>query len=466
MLWPDTFGRNDTGAIELGGVSVTDLASSYGTPLYVYDEATLRGQARRVRTAFTDVWPESRIVYAAKALMSPAVVNVLHQEGIGLDVVSGGEIYAGLAAGVPPGEMTFHGNNKSAGEIQEAIAAGVGLIAIDNLPEIDLVSRLAVDVGANVACLLRLNPGIDTHTHDKIRTGHLDSKFGLPIATGDAERAVAAVIAAPGLAFRGYHAHVGSQLFDSTAYAMAVETLLRFAGEMKQRHDVTPDVISPGGGFGIAYGRDDVAAEVKHWAADVSRAVHDGCERHGLPEPELVIEPGRSLVGRAGVTIYSVGTVKHIPDVRTFVAVDGGMADNIRPTLYGAAYHVELANRASDTRAATAVTVAGKYCESGDILIERAMLPPVETGDLLALPATGAYCLAMASNYNLATRPAVVMVGSGTARLIRRRESYADLLTNEVLPQPAAKLPLGDSRGTTIVPTAGVQGDVARNGRP
>ncbi len=434
MLWPDTYRRNDEGSIEIGGESMTELAREFGTPLYIYDEATLRGQARRLREAFADAYPNSRIVYAGKALLSLAVVDILHQEGIGLDVVSGGELYAGLAAGVPAGEMTFHGNNKGSDEIREAIAAGVGLIAIDNLPEIDLVSRLAIAAGAEVDCLLRLNPGIDTHTHDKIRTGHLDSKFGLPIATGDAERGVTAILAAPGLRLRGYHAHVGSQLFDSAAYAMAVETLLAFASEIRDRYGFVPDVVSPGGGFGIAYERDQEAAPVERWAAEAARTIREGCARFGLPEPELIVEPGRSMVGRAGVALYTVGTIKHIPDVRTFVSVDGGMADNIRPTLYGATYHVELANRPMPDTGLMPVTIAGKYCESGDILIERAMLPPVEAGDLLALPATGAYCLAMSSNYNLATRPAVVMVRSGEARLIRRRETYADLLLNEIAP--------------------------------
>ena len=444
MLWPDTFRRNTGGAIEIGGASMVDLAREFGTPLYLYDEDTLRGQARRIRQAFAGVWPNSRIVYAGKALLSLAVVNVLHQEGIGLDVVSGGELFAGLAAGVPGSDMTFHGNNKGPDEIREAVAAGIGLIAVDNLPEIDLVSRLATEAGAEVGVMLRLNPGIDTHTHDKIRTGHLDSKFGLPITTGDAERAVVAALAAPGLTLRGYHAHVGSQLFDGAAYALAAETLLAFAGEMRDRHGFVPELISPGGGFGIAYETGQAAAPVEEGAAGGARAIRAGCQRYGLPEPELIIEPGRSMVGRAGVALYTVGTIKEIETVRTFVSVDGGMADNIRPTLYGASYHVELANRTMDSEADVPVTIAGKYCESGDILIERAMLPPVGAGDLLALPATGAYCLAMASNYNLATRPAVVMVRDGEARLIRRRESYADLLINEIpLPVPVGTGAIG-----------------------
>ncbi|HEV2528474.1 MAG TPA: diaminopimelate decarboxylase [Thermomicrobiales bacterium] len=434
MLWPDTFHRDDQGVMQLGGVSLPDLAADFGTPLYVYDEATLRSQARRVREAFAAVYPDSRVVYAGKALLSPGIVAVLHDERLGLDVVSGGELYAGLAAGVPASEITFHGNNKSVAELQEAVEAGVGLVIVDNLGEIDLLSSVATNAGKNVDCLLRLNPGIDTHTHDKIRTGHLDSKFGLPISTGDAERAVAAMQAAPGLRLRGYHAHIGSQLFEPDAYAMAVDALLGFGAAMRGKYGVELEIVSPGGGFGIAYEPDQVAATVEDWAAEVARTIREACARHGLAEPALVVEPGRSMVGRAGVAVYSAGETKVIPGVRTFLSVDGGMADNIRPTLYGARYHIELAGRPMPGDGLSPVTVAGKYCESGDILIEGAMLPPVERGELLAVPAAGAYCMAMASNYNMATRPAIVLVNGGLARLVRRRETYADLLSAEILP--------------------------------
>lgn len=431
MLWPDDTRRGEDGALRLGGVSVVDLAEEFGTPLYIYDEATLRGQARRFVDAFAAAWPDSRVVYAGKALMSLAIVDLLHQEGVGLDVVSGGELFAGLRAGIPAGEMTFHGNNKSVRELQEAVAAGVGLIAIDNLPEIALLSQVADGAGRTVDCLLRINPGIDTHTHDKIRTGHLDSKFGLPVETGDAARAVAAVVADGGLRLRGYHVHVGSQLFDSVAWALAVERMLTFAAAVRDEHGVVPEVICPGGGFGIAYADGQDEAPIERWAMEAAAALREGCARFGLPEPTLVVEPGRSIVGRAGVALYRVGSIKHIPGVRTFVTVDGGMTDNIRPTLYDAVYHAELASRAADGPTGV-VTVAGKYCESGDILIERAELPEVAAGDLLALPAAGAYCLAMASNYNMATRPAVMLVRDGQSRLIRRRERYEDLLVTEV----------------------------------
>ena len=431
MLWPDTYRRDPDGALSIGGVALPELARAFGTPLYIYDEATLRGQARAVRAAFEAEYPRTRVVFATKALMSLAIVWLFADEGLSVDVVSGGELHAAMAAGIDPASITLHGNNKTPVEIREAVAAGVGLIAIDNLPEIDLVSNIAAEMGRTVRCLLRVNPGIDTHTHAKIRTGHLDSKFGVPIATGDAARAVEAMVAAPGITPVGYHAHIGSQLFESDAYALALRTLAEFAAEMRDRFGVVPEVLSPGGGFGIAYGPDQDAAPLDVWARQTVAALRDVLREHDLPAPELVLEPGRMLVGRAGVALYTVGSIKMIPGVRTFAAVDGGMSDNIRPSLYGAVYDVELANRSAPNRDEP-VTIAGKYCESGDILIERAMLPDLRAGDLLALPAAGAYTMAMASNYNMAPRPAMVLVADGRARQIRRRERYDDLLLNEI----------------------------------
>jgi diaminopimelate decarboxylase len=290
-----------------------------------------------------------------------------------------------------------------------------------------------------------LNPGVDVHTHAKIRTGVADSKFGLPIATGDAARAAGLAARSEVLDLVGYHCHLGSQLFDVTAYVEAVRIMFELAATVRDQHGVVPRVLSPGGGFGIAYREGEDEAPVEAWAATVGAVVREECAARDLPLPKLVVEPGRAIVGPAGVALYRVGAIKEIPGVRTYVSVDGGMADNIRPTLYGAEYAVALANRASD-ESPRAVTVAGRCCESGDILIERAELPPLSRGDLLALPAAGAYCLAMASNYNLATRPAVVLVGDGDARLIRRRETYADLLATEALPDTSITLArTGDS---------------------
>ncbi len=433
MLWPETATRTADGELSIGGVPLPRLAEEFSTPLYVYDEITLRTRARRVRDAFQRTYPDTGIVYAAKALPSPAIIALLEEEGFGLDVVSGGELYAGLAARMPPEAITFHGNNKSEDELREAIAAGIGHIAIDNLDEVRLLSRLATEAGATAKVLLRVNPGVDVHTHHKIATGVADSKFGVPIWSGQAAVAVEAILAAPGLALVGYHAHIGSQIFDDGPYRQAIVIMLEFAAEMRDRSGFVPTMLSPGGGFGIAYEPGQEEASIETWANEATATVRAECARHGLPLPRLIVEPGRTIVGPAGVALYRVGSIKEVAGIRTYVAVDGGMADNIRPTLYGARYTAALANR-TGAGPEVPVTIAGKYCESGDLLIEDARLQMVEPGDLIALAAAGAYCLAMASNYNLSRRPAVVLVREGDARLIRRRETYQDLLASEIMP--------------------------------
>jgi diaminopimelate decarboxylase len=432
MLWPETTERNDEGELRIAGVSTTALAAEFGTPLYVYDERTLRTRAARAIAAFVSAYPNVRVVYAGKALLSPSIVSIIHDEGLGLDVASGGELYAGLASGVPASDITFHGNNKSEQELREAIEAGVGLIAIDNDHEISLLTGLAGEFGKQISVLVRLNPGIDVHTHEKIATGVADSKFGFPLWTGAAASAVERILATPRLDLVGYHAHIGSQLFDLDAYKLTIETLLDFAAAIRDTHGFVPRVLSPGGGAGIAYQAGDAEVDVTEWASLTSKALKEGCARLNLPLPELVVEPGRSIVGPAAVAVYTVGAVKVISGVRTYVSVDGGMADNIRPSLYGAQYSAEVVNRLAQSTGEL-VTIAGKYCESGDVLIRNIELGDVKAGDLIAMPAVGAYCLAMASNYNLALRPAVVLVRDGNATLIRRRERYEDLLANEVL---------------------------------
>ena len=442
MTWPDTAHRDEAGRLVIGGVALTDLAARFGTPLYVFDEATLRARASRFRTAFASAYADSRVVYAGKAYLSPTIVAILWEEGLGLDIVSGGELYAGLAAGVPAAAMTFHGNNKDEVELAEAIAAGVGRIAVDNLGELDLLARMTRDIATNVPILLRLNPGVDVHTHPKMLTGAIDSKFGLPVISGEAAVAVARAQESPGLDLVGYHAHVGSQVFDAELVRRTLATMLEFAAAMRDRHGVVPRAIDPGGGFGVAYedGQNDVSVET--WAETAGAAVREGCARFALPLPELTVEPGRAIVGPAGVALYRIGFRKEVPGVRTYVSVDGGMADNIRPSLYGARYTAALANR-DGSGATETVTIAGKYCELGDVLIENATLPRLITGDLLAVPVAGAYCLPMASNYNLARRPAVVMVREGQAVLIRRRETYSDLLATEVVPSRDGLPPAG-----------------------
>ena len=435
MPWPETTSRSDAGELHLGGVGTVSLAAEFGTPLYVYDETTLRSLARVFRSTFEAAYPRSRVVYAAKAYLSPAIVSLLWEEGIGLDVVSGGEIEAGLFAGVPANAMTFHGNNKGEDELRLAIDKGVGLIALDNDLEIEMLSTLAEAAGRRPQVLVRLNPGISAETHHKMLTGAVDSKFGFPIHTGAAREAVDRLVEHDALDLVGYHAHIGSQVFDPMLVRETVVRLMRFAADVYGRHGIAPRTIVPGGGFGVPDDGSDEGVSLTAWAGAAAAAMREESTRIGVPLPELIVEPGRAIVGPAGVALYRVGARKRIPDARTYVSVDGGMADNIRPSLYGAGYSAQIANRAH-VGPSERVTIAGKYCESGDILIPEISLPSLAAGDLLAVPMAGAYCLAMASNYNMAPRPAVVMVADGKARLIRRRESVADMLAMETLQFP------------------------------
>jgi diaminopimelate decarboxylase len=431
--WPETSTRNATGELIIGDVSVVELAKEFGTPLYIFDEATLRSRARRIRAAFTAEYPLSCIVFAGKAYLSPALVGILSSEGVGLDIVSGGELYGGLVAGVDPANMIFHGNNKSRKEIAEAIEAEVGLIAVDNVYEISIMSELSKELERNVPVVLRLNPAVDPHTHHKMRTGALDSKFGFPVWDGQADAAADALCGSDRLKLVGYHAHVGSQIFDSELVAQTIDVMMAFADRTMKRLGIRPEVIIPGGGFGVADDASGIDASIERWASAAALAIQRGCEKYDLPLPALVVEPGRAIIGPAGVALYTVGSRKEIAEVRTYVSIDGGMTDNIRPALYGARYTAALANRDASAQPVETVTIAGKYCESGDILIEDIALPPLVPGDLLAVPMAGAYCLAMSSNYNLSPRPAAVLVSDGRTRLIRRRESYADMLRAEVL---------------------------------
>jgi diaminopimelate decarboxylase len=438
MSWPITTQRFDDGRLAIGGIPLADLAEEYGTPLYVFDEATIRQRAAMFRETFRSVWPDSRVVYAAKAYIAPAIGAILHEEGIGLDIVSGGELFAGLRSGIPARDMTFHGNNKQKGELREALEAGIGSIAVDNDLEIELLKELATEGFAPIPVVIRLNPGLSPHTHHKMRTGALDSKFGFPIETGAAMRAVDAIAAAGVFDVQGYHAHVGSQIFDPDLVRQTIAALLEFGAAVRDRHGIAPRVIIPGGGFGVRDDASGMDVSVQRWAEASAEALREGCAQHGLPEPALVIEPGRGIVGPAGVAVYTVGARKEIPGVRTYISVDGGMSDNIRPSLYGAGYSAALASRSEEGSRET-VTISGRYCESGDLLIESIDLPRLEPGDLLALPMSGAYCLAMASNYNLAPRPAAVMIRDGAARLFRRRETYEDMLAVELIPDPVGR---------------------------
>jgi diaminopimelate decarboxylase len=417
-LFPDSASVDD-GELTVGGVPASALAEEFGTPLVVYCERTLRGAAQAYRNSA----PDALVAYSVKAFPNLAVLRVVADEGLGADVSTLGELTFALLAGVPGPMIVLHGNNKSDEELRAASENGVGLVVLDALDEIEPAA------GAGVKrVLVRATPGIDAETHDAIKTAHHGSKFGLP-----PEQALEAIqrAAAHGLDAAGLHVHIGSQLLDLGAERMTIDWLASFAAECRAELGWTPEVVDLGGGIGIQYVEGEPAPAVEEFVAALLRRTERAWKLHDLPHPKVVLEPGRSLVGRAGFTIYRIGSVKRASDATTYVAVDGGMSDNPRPQLYGARYAALLANRADEEPAAS-YAVAGKHCESGDVLIERVHLPEPGRGDLLAVPGTGAYTLGMASNYNALPRPAAVFVSEGKARLIRRRETVDDLLADEV----------------------------------
>jgi diaminopimelate decarboxylase len=430
-ILPLTAAVDRAGHLTVGGCDTVELAREFGTPLYVFDEEDLRARCREFRREFEARHPDVLIVYAAKAYLGRALAFLVAEEGLGLDVVSGGELACARAVDFPLERVYFHGNNKSAQEIREALVAGVGRVVVDNFHELVLLGDAAVALGRRQAILLRVTPGVDPHTHAYVSTGVVDSKFGLPLAGGRAEEALVQALASPGLEAIGLHYHLGSQITETEPYGKAAEVTLEFAARMKERHGLELREYSVGGGIAVAYTRDAATPAVAEYAETMVGTLQEGCRRHGLPLPRLTVEPGRAIVARAAVALYTVGATKEVPGVRTYVAVDGGMADNIRPALYGSRYDVLVANRMGDPPREK-MTVVGRYCESGDVLVSEAELPRLWAGDLLALPVSGAYGLAMASNYNWALRPAVVMVKDGHARLIRRRETYDDLLACDI----------------------------------
>ncbi len=434
-LFPPSTHLDEKGQLWLGGRPASSLAREFGTPLYVFDEATLRARCREYRQSLAEHYPGlAQVAYASKAYLNLALAQLFAQEGLSLDVVSGGELYVARQAGFPAERIHFHGNNKTPAELAMALDEGVGRIVVDNFHELDVLERLAAERQVRVPIWLRLSPGIDVHTHSYRKTGLLDSKFGFPLETDAAERALACAMASPHLELIGLHAHIGSQIFDVEPFTTAVALLVDFAAAMRARHGFELRELSPGGGWGAPHHEADPPAPAARYVQAVGLTVIEECGRHSLALPTLVIEPGRSIAAPAGVALYRVGARKEIPGVRTYVSVDGGMADNIRPALYGARYTAIVVGKAH-LPAEETVTVAGRFCESGDVLIRDIALPRLATGDLLAVPMVGAYCLPLASNYNLVPRPAVVLVRDGQANLIQRRETFQDLTARD-LPLP------------------------------
>jgi diaminopimelate decarboxylase len=428
QVLPPSAAVTPEGHLSIGGCDLVELAQEHGTPLVVYDEGALRAAARRYREAFAAHDPDVEVIYASKAYFGQAMLRLAREEGLSVDVASGGELYAALRAGFPPERIYMHGNNKDAREVDEALDAGVGTIIVDNLDEIAVIAAAATARGRRQAVMVRVTPGVKPSTHSYISTGQLDSKFGFSIEGGAARAAVDAVGESDALELAGLHCHIGSQLFDLGGYQAAAAIVADFASTL---NGARLGAMNMGGGLGIAYTRADRPAAVEDYAEAVVEAVRGEWGRVGLPQPRILVEPGRSIVGRAGVTLYRVGGTKVVPGVRTYASVDGGMSDLLRPMLYGAVYEPLLANRA-DAEPTQTLRLVGKHCESGDVLVADASLPPVGPGDLVCLPATGAYGVAMASNYNGVTRPAVAFVDGGRARIVTRRETYADLVARDV----------------------------------
>ncbi|GIP37534.1 diaminopimelate decarboxylase [Paenibacillus sp. J31TS4] len=429
---------NGQGRLQIGGCDTTELAARFGTPLYVMDEALIRQRCREFVDAFRESGLRFQVAYASKAFCVMAMCRIVEEEGLSLDVVSEGELHTALQAGFPPERIHFHGNNKTPDEIRMALDAGIGCFVVDNFVELHLLNALAGEKGQAAKVLFRITPGVEAHTHDYISTGQEDSKFGFDLGNGSAYRVIEEASRLPYIDVLGVHSHIGSQIFEVEGFKMAVEKVIGFAVKVRAELNVTFRVVNLGGGFGIRYVEGDTPLPIKEYIKAITEDISSYFSRHDYPIPEIWVEPGRSIVGDAGTTLYTIGTFKDIPGVRKYVAVDGGMTDNPRPALYESKYEAMLANRASEPNEET-VSIAGKCCESGDMLIWDVELPRAESGDLLAVSCTGAYNYAMASNYNRIRRPAVVFVKDGQADVVVKRESLGDVVGNDVVPDRLRK---------------------------
>lgn len=429
---------NEKGHLEIGGCDTVELAQKFGTPLYIMDEKQIRDNCRAYKQAFTSKYPNCDIAFAGKAFLTTAFCKLVEQEGFSLDVASGGELFTAQNAGFPMDRIVFHGNNKSEDELRMAVQAKLGHVVVDSLLEIENLNRIAAENGQVVNVLIRCTPGIDPHTHKRIRTGQEDSKFGLNIKDGKALAGVLKVVENKNLCLRGLHCHVGSQLIDISGYREAIGIMANFMKTLKDQYNIEIKQLDLGGGLGIRYQEKDVPPSIEKFAEEICDALKTTMEKAGLVLPQLMLEPGRSIVGEAGTTIYRIGIIKEVhiskdPGKRTYVGIDGGLSDNPRPQMYEAQYEAMIADRAGDDKDFCA-TVAGKHCET-DILIWDVMIQKPQVKDVLAVQSTGAYNYTMASNYNRLCRPAVVLVADGKADLIVARETYQDLVKNDVVPE-------------------------------
>ncbi len=424
MYVSDCISVNEKGHLTVGGCDTVELAAQYGTPAYVYDENEIRKNLREFKNSIDENYGgNGLVVYASKAFCCKEMCRICNQEGTGIDVVSGGELYTALSVNFPAERIIFHGNNKTPAELEYAVENNVGRIIVDNIYELNTLNEIAAKHGKVQGIMFRIKPGVDAHTHDFIKTGQIDSKFGFALETGEAMDAVRATVGMENVKLRGLHCHIGSQIFDVDPFELAATVMLDLYKQIKDELGIEFDELNLGGGFGIKYLESDSPRPYGDYMAKVSKVVHSHSAKLGLKVPFILIEPGRSVVGAAGLTLYTVGCVKEIPDIRTYVSVDGGMGDNPRYILYQADYEILCANKATEERTMT-VTVSGKCCESGDLIQENTKIQNVVPGDILAVLSTGAYNYSMASNYNRIPRLPVVMVNNGESRIVVKRETY------------------------------------------
>jgi len=425
---------NEKGHFLFGGWDTVELAGRFGTPLYVISEEMIRARCRSVRETFLNRWENVFAVYAGKAFLPLAMCRIVQSEGLGLDLVSGGELYTALAAGFPPEKTFFHGNSKTREELRFALSSGVGRIVVDSMSELETLEEEAAAAGKNPAVLFRVAPGVDAHTHKYILTGHTGSKFGFPLAGGSLNAAVRRASASEHVCLKGFHFHIGSQIFENTSHVMAVEIMVRAIAGFKKEIGFVTEELNMGGGYGVEFAPEGKTPRIDAFTDAMMRALEEECRSAGVDRPRVIIEPGRWIVSEAGITLYTVQAIKKIDGIVTYASIDGGMTDNPRPSLYGAKYWAVAAGK-MNREASAKVTVAGRCCESGDILIENLKTPPLERGDLLAVLNTGAYTFSMASNYNRIPRPAAVLVSPGRANVIAERQTYDDVLRWDRIPE-------------------------------
>lgn len=425
----DCLSVDDNNSLLMGGYDLVDIAKEYGTPTYVMDENVIRKNCRMYVDAMNKHYDGNGIVlYASKALSCKAIYKIVADEGMGADVVSGGELYTAIKAGFPTDKIYFHGNNKTADELNLALDCGVGRIVVDNITELELLNSIAAEKGKTANILFRIKPGIDAHTHSFVQTGQIDSKFGVALETGEADSIIKRAIQLDNVKLVGLHCHIGSQIFELDPFKLAAKVMLEFTAHIKKEYNIEITELNLGGGYGIKYTTDDTPIDYDKYIEAIAEEVDMHCKRLEIKRPFIVMEPGRSVVASAGLTLYTVGAVKNIPNVRTYVSVDGGMADNPRYIMYGSEYQAVTVGNPCGAPSIRA-TIAGKCCESGDILVQSANLPEVKPGDLLAVLATGAYNYSMASNYNRIPRPPIVMIKDKKPYLAVRRETYEDIIS-------------------------------------